>query len=136
MRRALTAIALSTACVAGLVTGGGVSHAAPPNGCPYPANNPVMSLRVSRLTVTQLQRFSLGGYFTQNGCGIGGRRVGLYAREGGGSYVYQKQTTTGFHGQYGFTYATDETLDFIVIFSGGGSFPRTVSNRAHISVLR
>ena len=138
MRRTRSAVALSTAFIAAQAFAGvGASHAAPPNGCPYPPNNPILSANVSDSTVRSVEPFSVGGYLTQNGCGIGGRRVGLFAREPGTTdYVYQNQTVTGLTGQYGFRYATDETLELIVIFSGDRVFPRTVSAPRTVTVTR
>lgn len=138
MRRSFGAVALATAFMAAQVfTGVGSSRAAPPNGCPYPPNNPILSARTSLTNgrVRAMAKFRIGGYLTQNLCGIGFRKIGLFARETPGPYVYQQETISGLLGQYGFQFATDEDLDFIVVFSGDGVFPRAVSAKLHVDVV-
>lgn len=138
MRRSFGAVALATAFMAAQVfTGVGASHAAPPNGCPYPPNNPILSLRTNLRAgqVSATTKFSLGGYLTQNLCGIGFRRLGLFVRERPGPYTYHQTTATGFFGQFEYQFATDETVDLIVVFSGDRQFPRVVSQKVHVSVV-
>lgn len=138
MRRMPGAIALVSALAAAqMLIGAGPSQALPPNGCPYPPNNPILSGRISVRfgLVTAGTKFKIGGYLTQNLCGIGFRKVGLFTRERPGPYTYYKETLTGFNGQYGFDFATDETLDLIVVFSGDKLFPRVVSDKMHVTVV-
>ncbi len=132
--RKLSLVAAATA-VAATAWMAPASASIPPNICPYPPNNPRISLFTEFVTVKAGQVFSVGGNLTRNGCGLPGGRVGLFTRTvHGNPFTYLTQTVTNAAGGHGFKVARNQTTDFLVVFSGEGNYARAVSRVVHVSV--
>lgn len=150
MAAAASALALSVVGVPSVLaqtSGPGNSGAAPGNsqgngpgngrGCPYPSTRtPNMTESASPSSVRRGGSSTVSGKMNGNGCGIGGKPVGLYGRTGtSGDFRLLATTKTGSDGSFTFpAQKPTQTTSYKTMFAGDPSHDAAASNVVTVTV--
>jgi len=109
------------------------------NPCPYPPNRPEMVETADRFTAPAPSDVTFSGEMKAN-CGVGGRKVGLYGKDGpsssAGAWTLRSTTTTNAAGTFAFRYRVAKTADFKTVWPGDETFPAAQSNSVTVKIGR
>ncbi len=107
------------------------------NPCPYPPNRPSMVETADRFNAAAPTDINFSGQMKAN-CGVGGRKVGLYGKDGPDSstsaWTLRSTTNTKDDGTFAFKYRVTKTSTYKTVWAGDSTFPAAQSNSVTIKV--
>jgi len=115
--------------------------------CDYPPSHPSLTVAVGRVGQTPSNSVKVyygttvvvSGFFTRNGCGLGGETIVIVSRHaGGGSYETLGSDVTNSHGSFAISYQALEWRQIRADFRGdpAATLDAQDSNTAVVQVVR